>query len=24
VEDPWYTGDFAKCFDDILGGARRF
>ena len=22
VEDPWYTGDFAKCFDDILEGCE--
>jgi protein-tyrosine phosphatase len=24
VEDPWYTGDFAKCFDDILEGCEAF
>ena len=22
VEDPWYTGDFAKCFDDIMAGCK--
>ena len=24
VSDPWYTGDFEKCYEDILAGCEAF
>ena len=24
VADPWYTGDFETCFEDIDAGCRAF